>query len=346
MKQIFAQRLINARKIRCISQRDLSKLVKLSPTAIAKYEKGLIMPSSTMLIAFSKALDFKLDYFFRPFTISIDASKFEFRKKSSLRQKQVESIKYLVCSQIEKYIEIENLLNIKSDFVLNYRDYVVESEEDAINLATKFRKDLNIGLGAIVSSVELLESIGIKIIEIDADDKFDGTCNNADSIPIIVVNKNANSERKRLTIFHELGHLILNYSRGVDEEKMCTIFANEILIPSEQIKAIIGESRHDISLIELQSMQKEYGISVDALMAKAKQLNIITENRYASFHKKKNALPDFKKAVEKSIYPMEHTNRYERLVYRALASDIITTSKAASFLNTSVNEIRNNLNLI
>lgn len=62
----------------------------------------------------------------------------------------------------------------------------------------------------------------------------------------------------------------------VDKEKMCNVFANEVLIPSKKFKEQIGESRHDISLVELQSIQCEFSISVDALMTKAAQTNIIT----------------------------------------------------------------------
>ena len=64
MNNTFAQRLVNARKIRCMSQRELCNVVdgKVSPTAIVKYEKGLMMPSSDVLIVLSKALEMKLDY--------------------------------------------------------------------------------------------------------------------------------------------------------------------------------------------------------------------------------------------------------------------------------------------
>lgn len=348
MNNIFSQRLINARKIRCLSQRELCGVLdgKISPTAIAKYEKGLMMPSSDVLIMLSNALNMKLDYFFRPFAVAIDTSKFEFRKKASIGAKKVESIKFLVCSEIEKYLEIETLLGIITDFHLDYSNTVVENEDEAKVLAMRFRHDMNIGSDAIVSAIDLLESAGVKIIEIDADNSFSGTCNEAGGLPVIVVNKNMSSERKRLTIFHELGHLLMSCADGVDKEKMCNVFANEVLIPSEKFKGVIGESRHDISLIELQSVQREYGISVDALMVKAEQLNIITKNRYVSFHKKKNALPVFKEAVEQSLYPMEQTCRFERLVYRALASEIITYSKAAALLDKSVSEVRDTLNLM
>ena len=331
-----------------MSQRELSNKLEgqVSPTAIEKYEKGLMMPSSSALILLSKALGTKLDYFFRPFTVAIDTKKFEFRKSASMGVKKVESIKYMVCAEIEKYLEIEGILGNMTTFTLDYSNILVEGEDEAKLLARRLREDLNIGSDAIVSAVELLESCGVKIIEIDHDDKFSGTCNTAGTIPVIVINRNMTSERKRITIFHELGHLLMHCAEGVDEEKMCNIFANEILIPSDKFKSLLGASRHDISLVELQAIQREYGISVDALMAKAAQLNIITNNRYTSYYKKKNALPAFKEAVEASHYPMEHTNRFERLVYRALASEVISTSKAAALLDISVNEVRNNLNLM
>lgn len=348
MDNTFAQRLVNARKIRCMSQRELCNSVdgKVSPTAIAKYENGLMMPSSDVLIVLSNALNMKLDYFFRPFTIDIDPSKFEFRKKSSLGSKKFESIKYLVCSEIEKYLEVEAILGITSIFCFDYCNTSVEGENDAKLLALRLRNDLNVGSDAIVSAIDLLESVGVKIIEIDHDSSFSGTCNEAGGLPVIVVNKNMCSERKRLTIFHELGHLLMHCADGVDKEKMCNVFANEVLIPSDKFKNLIGESRQDISLVELQAIQREYGISVDALMVKAAQLNIITDRRFTSYHKKKNALPTFKKAVEQSLYPMEHTFRFERLVYRALASEVISYSKAAVLLDMSVNEVRDTLNLM
>lgn len=348
MENAFAQRLVNARKIRCMSQRELSNKLEgqVSPTAIEKYEKGLMMPSSSALILLSKALDMKLDYFFRPFTVAIDTSKFEFRKSASMGAKKVESIKHIVCAEIEKYLEIEGILGNTISFTLDYSNILIEGEDEAKWLARRLREDLNIGSDAIVSAVELLESCGVKIIEIDHDEKFSGTCNTAGAIPVIVINQRMTSERKRITIFHELGHLLMHFAEGIDEEKMCNVFANDVLIPSDRFMNLLGASRHDISLVELQAIQREYGISVDALMAKAAQLNIITSNRYTSYYKKKNALPAFKEAVEASHYPMEHTKRFERLVYRALASEVISISKAAALLDVSVNEVRNNLNLM
>ena len=52
MENVFAQRLINARRIRGISQRELCARLegRISSNAIAKYETGKMLPSSQNLI--------------------------------------------------------------------------------------------------------------------------------------------------------------------------------------------------------------------------------------------------------------------------------------------------------
>lgn len=346
MENTFANRLVNARKIRCMSQRNLAEALEISASAIQKYENGKMMPSSNILIQMCKILNVNLDYFFRPFNTSLDLSKFEFRKKSSLGEKQKESIKLIVASKVEKYLEIESFVNDSVTFSLDYSDIIASNEKDAIEIAQRIRRDWNIGFDAIVSAIELLESCGVKIIEVDENDKFSGACNMVDSIPIIAVNKNMQSERKRLTIFHELGHLVMKFADGADKEKLCNVFANEVLIPSEKFISIIGPIRHDISLVELKAIQQEYGISIDALMAKANNLNIISNQRYQVYYKKKNSNTALRESIEKSRYENERTSRFERLVYRALASEIISFSKAAALLEISVNDVRKNLNLM
>ena len=112
------------------------------------------------------------------------------------------------------------------------------------------------------------------------------------------------------------------------EEQYCNIFANEVLMPRQTFLQSIGEKRHDIALVELKNLQSEFGISVDALMYKARYLDVISENRYTTYWKKKNFDSNFKTQVEKSIIDDEHSTRFENLIYRALSSGLITESKA------------------
>ena len=88
MENTFAQRLINARKIRQISQRGLCELLNglISTNAIAKYETGKMIPSSQNLIAIANALNFDVDYFFKPFDIKIDFNNFKTMQNISIIQ--------------------------------------------------------------------------------------------------------------------------------------------------------------------------------------------------------------------------------------------------------------------
>ena len=211
------------------------------------------------------------------------------------------------------------------------------------------KNDWKLGEDGINNLIEILEENKIKVIEIDAPNSFDGLSGFANGKnPIIVLNKNFDSERKRFTALHELGHLLLNFDSSINEkqiESYCNLFASEMLISKDVFIQKIGLNRRDISLQELQDIQEQFGISIDALMYKAKGLNIITESRFKTFCIKKNQ-PKFKEVVEQSRYKQEQSNRFVRLVYRALASEIISISKAGVLLNTPINAVRNQLNLV
>ncbi len=347
MENIFGKRLANARKIKCLSQRELCDKIGgiVSSNAIAKYETGKMLPSSTVLIALSKALNMELDYFFRPFTFQIDSNKFEFRKKSSLGKKQENALKETIIAQIEKYLEIESITNDGKRFDIDFKDTVVATANDARALGNRLRQELNLGIDGILSPIDVLENRGVKIIEIDTSNKFDGSCICDNEIPVIVLNKNSESERKRLTLFHELAHLLLSFEKGADVEKLCSIFANEVLLPSAVLKQIVGEKRKNISLVELKDIQRLYGISVEAIMIKALQLSIINETQYRNFYISLNKSDRLKKMVRESVYIKEHTTRFERIVYKALSDELISVSKAANLLNESVDVVLEHLNV-
>lgn len=347
MESVFAQRLINARKIRGFSQRDLCSRLegKISSNAIAKYETGKMFPSSQNLIAIAEVLDFDVDYFFRPFTVNIDFNSFEFRKRSSLSSKKEAAIKESIALSVEKYVEIETITHDSPRFDLNYSDISISSDNDARSLGARFRLDLNLGIDCISTPIEVLETNGVKVIEIDTDPKFDGSCVRNLGLPVIVLNKNLTSERRRLTLFHELAHLILAFEEGADVERLCNVFANEVLLPSVVLKSLLGVHRKNLSWKELKLIQESFGISVEAIMVKAKQIGIISESTHRSLCIDLNRNAELKRRVQESAYPKEVSSRFERLVFKALADNMITISKAASLLDRSVDEVNAQITL-
>lgn len=350
MEQIFAQRLKAARLMRGLSMDALCTQIGsiVSKQSISKYENAKMMPDSHVLIALSKALGVPTDYFFRPF--SVEFSDVEFRKKSKLGANCIKSIQEMVRDNLERYFEIENILALNNEFLIDFSDTSVCSEQDVLAQAVSLRKLWKLGEDGISSVVSVLEEHNIKVIDLDAEADFDGLSGFInEKHPIIVLNRNFSSERLRFTAFHELGHLLLNFDAALTDkevERLCDLFASEMLIPNEQFIRLIGSSRKEISLQELIPIQKQFGISIDALMYKAKYFNVITESRYRGYCIKKNMYPGFKEQINRSRYPIEASDRFGSLVFRAISDEIISISKAATLLGYSVEKVRSSLNYI
>lgn len=342
MKDIFSKRLKSARTLAALSQDQLIEKMGsiISKNAIAKYERGEMMADGKVLLALSKALDVKPDYFFRPFTVEIE--NVEFRKKKKLSVKAVNAIKQTVTDLIERYIEVEQFLNIESSFVNPIKELIVSTVQDIDNAVLELRKEWKLGLNALPNVIDLLEDNEIKVIEIDAPEEFDGFSGWADGkIPVIVINKNYTIERKRLTALHELGHLLLNLNGGIsdkEKEKVCFQFAGAMLMPEPTFKNEIGDARSHFSIPELVAVKETYGISIQAIMARAKDLGIINQSQFITFRKwiSKNrterGLGEYK-GKEESV-------RFKQLIYRAAAEEVISLSKAANLSNLKLAEFR------
>ena len=371
LKQTFARRLRVARLMCGLSQAELVAKMKelaedfpalyksVSTTAVERYENAVMFPeNSSILVTLAEALNTNVDNLTRQFTIRIDKD-FSFRKKSKLGKKRIDVVKMKVQQCIEKYVEIENITGDEPKFDAFFNNIVVKKAEDARLVANELRKKWNLGDGPISQPMVMLEEHGVKVIEVEEDPElFDGTSTIVEGLPVVVLNKcesfspeskhTFSPERRNLTIFHELGHQIMNIPDDVsdkEKENLCNVFANEMLIPSKTFLNIFGNKRQAITIVELKDVQLNYGISARALMMKAHQLGVINKSRYVGFCIKMNdpANERLRKTLDGSSMPAEHTSRYERLVFRALSSETITTSKAAEMLDISVDEVRERL---
>ena len=371
LKRTFARRLRVARLMCGLSQAELVAKMKelaedfpalyksVSTTAVERYENAVMFPeNSSILVTLAEALNTNVDNLTRQFTIRIDKD-FSFRKKSKLGKKRIDVVKMKVQQCIEKYVEIENITGDEPKFDAFFNNIVVKKAEDARLVANELRKKWNLGDGPISQPIVVLEEHGVKVIEVEEDPElFDGTSTIVEGLPVVVLNKcesfspeskhTFSPERRNLTLFHELGHQIMNIPDDVsdkEKENLCNVFANEMLIPSNTFLNIFGNKRQAITIVELKDVQRTFGISARALMMKAYQLGVINKSRYVGFCIKMNdpANERLRKTLDGSSMPAEHTSRYERLVFRALSSETITTSKAAEMLDISVSELRDKL---
>jgi len=345
----FEQRIATARKMAGLSMDELASLAGLSKNAISRYENGIMKPDSSNLIKLSKALNVKVDYFFRK--TSVELASVEFRKKAKLGSKVIESIKYRVIDRLERYLELENILLVNNDFTNPIADIKIEHFQDIEVAALQLRQVWNLGLNPIASVIEMLEDNFIKVVEVDEPLDFDGLSTFVDNkIPVIVVNQNFPIERKRFTLLHELGHLLLSLNSNFTDkevENACSRFAGAILIPQSKMGSELGYSRTTIYLQELAEIQKEWGISIQAIMYRAKDLEIISQARMTHFFISIKQKPDLKKQVDEPRYCSAETSyRFNQLLYKGLAQELISFSKASVLSNQSVNALKSNLSFI
>ena len=345
MKAIISKRIKSARNLAGFSLRELSDQMNgvVSHNAIKKYEMGLMMPDSKVLLALADALNVKTDYFFRPYDVSIE--NIEFRKKNNLLVKEANSIKEKVTDSISNYIELEEFLNLTSIFINPLKDIHISTSEDVEGAVNTLLDTWKSGINALPNVVELLEDKEIKVIEIDDNENFDGLSGWANNnIPVIVINKNFPVERKRLTALHELAHLLLVFNDNIDQkqkEKYCHRFAGAMLMPKDTFIQEVGASRKDISIAELITIKESYGISMQAIMARAKDLGIITDERFLRFRFWLNKDMNRRKEIGFGEYVgREESTRFKQLLYRATSEELISMSKAANLANQKLASFR------
>ena len=251
---------------------------------------------------------------------------------------------------MENYLIIEDILSIKSEFTNPLQNIEVNHINEVEELAAILRKEWNIGNDPISNIISLMESNEIKVIEIDEPEKvsFDGLSAFVnDKFPAVVINKNYGIERKRFTLFHELGHLLLDINdkfTDKEQEKICDRFAGAMLLPQKVVYEEIGGKRQKISLTELKNFQKQYGVSIPAIMYRLVALQVFPQSKIKSFYISMNISVERKQLINKIRFlGDEKSERYKRLVCKALSQEIISISKASALLDTNIQLIQKQL---
>lgn len=315
--------------------------------ALSKYEKGEMMPGSEVLMAVAEATSQSYGFFFRPTHSEI--AEVKFRKKTKLSKKAEKSIRGKAQDFFERYFEVERILGLESEFKNPLKGKQIATLEDAENAAVAVRREWKLGLNALPNLHEMLENNRIKVYEGDSDENFDGFSGWIDDTPVVVVSKRLNNQcltRKRNTLAHELGHLLLKGqivadTPPKDEEKIVHRFSAALLLPQEVFIGEFGKHRRSFSLEELIEIKITYGISIAAQVYRAYDLGCISEatsKRFWITYSKKGWRGG--EPGDDLYIGNETSNRFKQLVYRAVAEGQITRSKAAELLNANISEFR------
>lgn len=346
MNQIFANRLKSARLLNGFSLQDLADKIdnRISRQAIFKYESGAVMPNSEMINILAEALNVRPDYFSR--VIAIDLGQIEFRKQSNFSVKEQNKVVEQTREYLSRYLELEMILNLDSPFQNPLKDIGDIRSKNQIDYASEqLREKWELGMDSICNVAELLEENGIKIIAVDADGQFDGlqTLVNG-KVPVIAYNNKISDkpDRIRFTLLHELAHLLFSFPDDLsssEREKLCHKFAASMLLPKKALVQELGVKRNKISIQELGYIKKEYGISIQAIVMRALDCEIIDSGFTAKFFNYLN-LMNWRIEEPISYDGVEKSKRFDQLLYRALSEEQISTSKAAALKNMKLADFR------
>lgn len=340
----FPDRLKNARKMNGLSLQDLSDRLgnSLSKQALSRLETGELKPDSEILSQLCKALKVTLDYFFKDNSVTLE--HVEFRKLQKLPIKEQEKVKSRTIEYLERYFEIENLLGINNTLPFTPKSYKVQTFEDAEKAAISMRYDLlNIGNNPIFNIYEMLEENNIKVFKTTVDKSFSGMSTIIDGkVGVIVFNDSFEIPlvRKRFTLLHELGHLFMDLE-GIEEklsERFCDAFAGAMLLPNEKVMEYFGGKRVKVYTNELNMIKKYFGISLSAVMYRAKSLDLISDSYLKFFMINYNRY--YKSKEFEGFCGKEESSRFVQLLIRAVAQEVITSTKAASLNNQILGAFR------
>lgn len=343
----LGERIKTARWAMNLSQRDLASQAGVSAMSISKYERGINTPSSDILLKIAQAVEKNVDYFLRPIDVTITSPSY--RRRASLGKREERAIQARIkglmeryLGLMERYLDLEDLLPSEevTAFQLPPIDRHVTDLEAIEEMVDALRHAWDLGLDPIDNLTELLEDRGIKVGLIDGFDDFDACTFWAnETIPVIVVKRGVPGDRQRFNLSHELGHLVVEAGQNIDEEKAAYRFAGAFLAPRTAVYHELGPRREHLSIYELHELKHKYGLSMQAWIYRAKDLEILSDSRakelFREFTVRRWRIEEPGKA-----YPSEKPTRFERLLMRAWSEELISDKRAADLLGKSLEEFR------
>ena len=286
---MVSQRLKIARAAAGLSLRGLEAAIenRVTAQAIGKYERGESMPGSGVLIALADALGVSVDYLVGDQEMVLE--DVDFRKKTIASKREVAQVEAQVLRMLEGYLMVEELLRLPSVEWDKPRDApfpVVNDVAEADRGARALRSHWGLGIDPIPDLVEILEGRGVKVLSVTLAENIDGLTArvrraHGNAVPVIVVNGAHWGERQRFTIAHELGHMVLaTIGRKVDGEKAAHRFAGAFLMPAEALWSEVGKRRTSVGWDELFKLKQLFGVSVQALTYRCKDLGIFNQTLF------------------------------------------------------------------
>jgi Zn-dependent peptidase ImmA (M78 family) len=270
--QINVGMLTIAREAMGYTQKDLADQIGCNQSRLSKIEAGEVKAQESDIQSFIRVLERSRDFFFQQGEAAPASVSF-YRKTQTL---PLRVFRQCNAQMNIRRLEIENKVG-NAKLAKRELPYLPpETNGGAKAVARSLREKWSITRGAIPHLTQLVEETGCVIVDYSFPSiKLDGLCIRAPGKPpIIFLNKDLPKSRRRLSLAHELGHLVMHTNPHKDVEDEAWEFAAEFLMPADEI----GEQLDDLDLDRLGQLKKQWGVSMQAILYRAKKLEKIGES--------------------------------------------------------------------
>lgn len=277
-----------ARDSRGITQSELSDLLKVSQGTVSKIEAGINDAPAAFVEELSRTLKYEVGFFYEPGR-PYGMPPFHYRKRKKLGKKLLErmigemNVRRIHLSILLRSAERKSNLFIPE---IDRDEYLSGSRkpfsvEDA---ARQIREMWMLPEGPIDNVIELIEERGGIVLPCDFEsDLIDAVSQRIDGMPVLFfVNMNAPADRIRLTLCHELAHMVLHTASFLDDELMeseADAFAGAFLLPAREIRPQLQK----FDLRQIANLKRHWKVSMSAIAMRADSLGLITPYQKKSF---------------------------------------------------------------
>ena len=252
------------------------------------------------------------------------------------------------------YRELEQLMSAPLRY--NYPPQVnLDTPLDVVELAESVasgeRRRLGLGEQPVDELRRLLEwDVGLRIFYWPLPSAIAGMYAFADDLGgCIMVNRNHPAERRRASMLHEYGHLIVDrYKPGIDyltmpgrkpaNERFAEAFALGFLMPANAVRQRFHEvvaTTKDFQVADLCRLSHFFFASVEAMAIRLEQLGLIPKGIWALMKESKFAPRQAAKLLDLPAHDETldyYPERYKYLAVRAFEQERISEEQLAHFL--------------
>jgi Zn-dependent peptidase ImmA (M78 family)/DNA-binding XRE family transcriptional regulator len=277
---ITPARLRQARELRGLTQTALARQVGVHPSAIAQIETGRIQPSPEVLAALGRATGCPPAFFMRSSGPLLPPGSLRFRARAAMTARQRR--------QAWGYAQILYELMASMAAQTEYpAPRLPRLAGDPVAAAAATREALGLPLDRPIGPlIRTLERHGVWVLAIPVPlprrDACSAWAGGDGATPVIVVDATPAGDRRRFSVAHELGHLVLHHlPEGAPHalERQADAFAEAFLLPAAAMRA---ELAPPITLTTLADLKARWGVSLQALIRRAHTLDLLTPSQYRS----------------------------------------------------------------